>query len=99
MSEKPELDFTLDDVAREAAKIEEAWRELKFGQNDPGYTSEEFAGAWGITVGAARKRLRRLRDADKLIMGKRTMKIEQEGVSPYYREVAVYLLKEGDESR
>lgn len=88
MNEKPQPDFTLDEMAREMAG------ELGYKlQDDPGYTAAEFAGSWGIAVSTARRWLHELDKQGKIIKG-RARRIRSDG-KPL--QVTVYLFNPNPE--
>lgn len=71
MEEKPAPDFTLDEVAREMARVVgEMYDNLgPPGPSDPGLTSKEYAELWGDGWATAKEKIRKLFDKGLLIKG------------------------------
>lgn len=84
MEERPQPDFTLDEVAREM--LEELGM---VGHDDPGFSAKELAEAWGVATSTARRRIQGLKEQGKVVEGRRGAK-RKDGTFYY---LPVYRLK------
>lgn len=87
MNEKPEPDFTLDDMARDMLE------ELD-GQDDPGFTAAEYAEKWDVSKTTAQRMIKKLIAKGRIKAGQKHVRDAANRRAP----VPVYLLKRDDKA-
>lgn len=93
MPSLPVVEISPGEMADELAEAWEAYRKTQPKRNDPGLTSREYAELKGISNIVARRRIKELKEAGKIIEGKRTVRNSRN----HLINIPVYRLKKEEE--
>lgn len=107
MDERPQPDFTLDEIAKEIAQVGlERYDELHLKEmeemeppapSDPGLTRRELGELWGLCEASTKRRVTKLCKEGVYVKGRRYVKEQTKAGYWRWRTVPVYRLKKDEE--